>query len=101
LLVSKVETKLEIEQVLPQIIQNFSSSGIDIKRVEVILTNNSEQYSLKEQSLQQDPFQQNSFKNPQVGDKTYEFYPQISIPEYRAAADRAIDAYSGLWTLGF
>jgi len=67
LLVSKPETKLEIEQSLPQIIQNLSDSGINIKRVEVVLTNNSEQYSLKEQSLQENPSQQNNFNNQQGG----------------------------------
>ena len=67
LIVSKAETRLEIEQSLPQIIQNLANSGINIKRVEVVLTSNSDQYSLKEQSLQEGTSQQNSFNNPQDG----------------------------------
>lgn len=67
LIVSKAETKLEIEQSLPQIIQDLSDSGINIKRVEVVLTSNSDQYSLKEQSLQENSSQQNNFNNQQSG----------------------------------
>ncbi|TKJ33007.1 MAG: hypothetical protein CEE38_21915, partial [Planctomycetes bacterium B3_Pla] len=52
--VSKAQTRSEIEQALPQIIQNLTNSGIQIKRLEVVL-------SQEDQSTQQafkDPLQQ-------------------------------------------
>ncbi|MHC4327798.1 MAG: flagellar hook-length control protein FliK, partial [Planctomycetota bacterium] len=54
--VSKAQTRSEIEQALPQIIQNLTDSGIQIKRLEVML-------SQEDQSAQQafkDPLQQES-----------------------------------------
>ena len=37
--VSKAQTRIEIEQTLPQIIRNLADSGIQIKRLEVMLSN--------------------------------------------------------------
>lgn len=52
--VSKIQTKYEVEQALPQIIQNLADCGIEIKRLEVMLSDGeqSEQQALKDQSLQ-------------------------------------------------
>lgn len=63
--VSKTQTRSEIEQVLPQIIRNLSDSGINIKRLEVVLTTGerAEQEAMKENSLFNNQQQQN-FNNP-------------------------------------
>lgn len=52
--VSKTQTKYEVEQALPQIIQNLADCGIEIKRLEVMLSDGqqSEQQALKDQLLQ-------------------------------------------------
>jgi len=48
--VDKSQTRDQLQQVLPEIIQNLQDSGIQIKRLEVTLTNQQEQYTLKDQS---------------------------------------------------
>ena len=48
--VDKPQTKHQIEQVLPEIIQNLQSSGIKIKELEVVLTNPQERYASRDQS---------------------------------------------------
>jgi hypothetical protein len=58
--VSKTETRYEIERTLPQIIQNLSDSGIQVKRLEVMLTDQSEQQPYRDQMLQDGSFQQHS-----------------------------------------
>ena len=52
--VSKPQTRFEIEQALPQIIRNLADSGIQIKRLEVMLSNEEQpgQGTLGNQSLQ-------------------------------------------------
>jgi len=64
--VSKTQTRLEIEQALPQIIRNLTNSGIQIKRLEVVLSNEeqSEQGAFKDQSLQNGSSQQQGSTNP-------------------------------------
>jgi flagellar hook-length control protein FliK len=59
--VSKTQTRYEIEQALPQIIRNLQGSGVEIKRLEVVLTDNSEQQAYKDQTLQDGSFQSHSF----------------------------------------
>jgi len=61
--VNKTQTRAEIEQALPQIIRNLSDSGIDIKRLEVVLTNSEhqEQETLNEHSLFNSQQQQHNF----------------------------------------
>ncbi|MFA5238945.1 MAG: flagellar hook-length control protein FliK [Phycisphaerae bacterium] len=48
--VDKLQTKDRIQQALPEVIQNLQNAGIQIKRVEVVLTNQQEQYNSKDQS---------------------------------------------------
>jgi flagellar hook-length control protein FliK len=49
--VDKPQTREQIQQALPEIIQNLQNSGIQIKRLEVTLTNQQEQYTTsKDQS---------------------------------------------------
>ena len=60
--VDRLQTKLQIEQALPEIVQNLQDSGIQIKKVEVVLANQQEQYSAKDQSAAQG---QNSFAGNQ------------------------------------
>jgi len=59
--VDKTQTKYQIEQALPQIIQNLQDSGIQIKRLEVALAQQDQQDPLPDQSTHQDWFQQHSF----------------------------------------
>jgi len=64
--VEKIQTRYEIEQALPQIIENLRDSGIQIKRLEVMLPDaeQSEQEALKDQSLQNGWAQQQNSANP-------------------------------------
>ena len=48
--VDKMQTRYEIEQALPQITKNLQDAGIQIKRIEVVLNNQPEQQSFKEQT---------------------------------------------------
>jgi len=48
--VDKPQTKYEIQQTLTEIIRNLQDSGIQIKKLEVVLTNQQEQNALKDQS---------------------------------------------------
>lgn len=69
--VSKTQTRFEIEQALPQIIRNLSDSGINIKRLEVVLTSSeqSDQETLKDNSLFNNQQQQQNFNNPGLYEK--------------------------------
>ncbi|MHC4482556.1 MAG: flagellar hook-length control protein FliK, partial [Planctomycetota bacterium] len=59
--VSKVQTRYEIEQALPQIIRTLQDAGIQIKRLEVVLTDQPEHQPFRDQSLQDGLSQQHSF----------------------------------------
>ncbi len=52
LIVDKIQTRYEIQQALPQIIRNLADLGIQVKRLEVTLTDQPEQQAYKDQSLQ-------------------------------------------------
>jgi flagellar hook-length control protein FliK len=64
--VNKTQTRVEIEQTLPQIIRNLADSGIHIKRLEVMLSNEQQsgQGTLGNQSLQSGGSQQQYSGNP-------------------------------------
>ena len=61
--VNKTQTRAEIEQALPQIIRSLSDSGIDIKRLEVVLSNSEQQDqdTTNEHSLFNSEQQQHNF----------------------------------------
>jgi flagellar hook-length control protein FliK len=63
--VNKTQTRLEIEQALPQIIRNLADCGIHIRRLEVILSNEQQpgQGTLGNQSLQNGGAQQQYSSN--------------------------------------
>ncbi len=68
--VSKAQTRYEIEQTLPQIIRNLADSGIQIKRLEVMLSNEEQSGhgTLGNQSLQSGgTHQQNSANHGMPG----------------------------------
>lgn len=70
--VSKAQTRLEIEQALPQIIRNLADSGIEVKRIEVVLTQDEQsgQQAFKDPSLQDGAYrQQNSANSGYPGDE--------------------------------
>ena len=64
--VSKAQTRFEIEQTLPQIIRNLADSGIHIKRLEVMLSNEEQpgQETLGNQSMQSGGAHQHNSANP-------------------------------------
>jgi len=68
--VSKTQTRYDIEQVLPQIVRNLQDSGVQIKRLEVTLTDQSDQQAYKDQSLQDGTFQPHNFSNGKHSDNT-------------------------------
>lgn len=87
--VDKPQTKDQIQQAIPGIIQNLQDCGIAIKKLEVVLTNQQEQYTLKDQSSTagQDSWAgQQSSPNPESqGNNTIysEWQTNIdNIPEY-------------------
>ncbi len=49
--VDRAQTRYEIEQALPQLIRNLAECGVQIKRLEVVLTNQQEQHAFKDTSL--------------------------------------------------
>ena len=48
--VDKLQTRNQIQQELPEIIQNLQNSGVQIKKLEVVLTNQQEQHTSRDQS---------------------------------------------------
>jgi flagellar hook-length control protein FliK len=48
--VDKPETRDQIQQALPEIIQNLTESGVQVKKIEVVLSNQHEQSTAKDQS---------------------------------------------------
>jgi flagellar hook-length control protein FliK len=56
--VSKAKTRYEVEQALPQIVQNLADCGIQIRRLEVMLTDQNGQQSYGDELLQNGLFQQ-------------------------------------------
>jgi len=64
--VSKTQTRFEIEQTLPQIIRNLADSGIQIKRLDVMLSNEEQpgQGTFGNHSLQSGGAQQQNSGNP-------------------------------------
>jgi flagellar hook-length control protein FliK len=69
--VDNSKTRHEIQQSLPEIINNLQDSGVNIKKIEVVLSNNQEQQTMKDQSMagqnnwfnQQNSNQQNQQNN--------------------------------------
>ncbi len=49
--VDRAQTRYEIEQALPQLIRNLAECGVQIKRLEVVLTNQQEHHAFKDTSL--------------------------------------------------
>jgi len=74
--VDKLQTKIQIQQALPEIIQNLQDTGVQVKKIEVVLTNQQEQYFTKDQSSPQgqDTFaghQNSSNHESQTGNSAY------------------------------
>ena len=63
--VSKAQTRFEIEQALPQIIRSLIENGVQIKRFEVVLSEDgqSQQQAFKDPSLQDGSFRQQDSAN--------------------------------------
>jgi flagellar hook-length control protein FliK len=67
--VSKTQTRIEIQQALPQIIRSLQDSGIQIKRLDVVLSEEEqpEQEAFRDQSLQNGWAQQQDSTNSYMG----------------------------------
>ena len=67
--VSKTQTRIEIEQAIPQIIRSLQDSGIQIKRLDVVLSQEEQpgQGSLREQTLQNGWSQQQASADSYTG----------------------------------
>ncbi len=67
--VSKTQTRTEIEQALPQIVRSLQESGIQIKRLDVVLSEEEqpEQEALRDQTLQNGWTQQQDSANSYMG----------------------------------
>ncbi len=50
--VSKAETRVEIQQILPEIVRGLQESGVPLRRIEVLMTEQSGNQSLKDQSFE-------------------------------------------------
>ncbi|MHC4346792.1 MAG: hypothetical protein ACYSUP_19155, partial [Planctomycetota bacterium] len=48
--VSKLQTRYELEQALPQIIRTLHDAGVQVKRLEVVLDDQAQQQNLRDQS---------------------------------------------------
>ena len=48
--VDKPQTRDQIQQALPEIIQSLTESGVQVKKIEVVLSNQQEQHTAKDQS---------------------------------------------------
>ncbi len=97
--VDKPHTRYEIQQSLPEIIQNLKDGGVDIKKIEVVLTNQQEQQNMKDNSSAGQnnwSWQQNSSNQQangggniysQWGHKGTESYSQYSEPAMHYSED--------------
>jgi hypothetical protein len=56
--VSQTQTRYQIEQVLPQIIRDLQDSGVQIKRLEVVLAEQTDYHASQDQSLLNSWYQQ-------------------------------------------
>ena len=67
--VSKTQTRIEIEQAIPQIVRDLQDSGIQIKRLDIVLSQQeqSEQEALREQTLQNGWAQQQDSSDSYTG----------------------------------
>jgi flagellar hook-length control protein FliK len=73
--VSRAQTRYEIEQVLPEVLRNLADSGVQIKRLDVMLEDQSQQQTYKDQSLQDDwSGQHNSAEGGDPDNKTLNEY---------------------------
>jgi len=93
--VSKAQTRTEIEQALPEIIRSLADSGVTIKRLEVVLSQNgqSDSQAPKNPLLQDGTFQQRDSANPgqsgreQQASQTYYGPTGRGRYQYQNAAD--------------
>jgi len=93
--VSKAQTRAEIENALPEMIRNLADSGIAIKRLEVVLSQNDQpdQQPAKDPLLQDGEFQQQNSENPSQSSKQKQTTGTTQGPtgrsryQYQTAAD--------------
>ncbi len=96
--VSKAQTKYEIEHALPEVIKSLQEAGVQIRRLEVVLTDQPEQQLFRDQSLQYGSFQQNPSSEsnnpgngpPQEWPANDDGYQDLSEPQL-AVADGSIN----------
>jgi len=97
--VSRTQTRYEIEQVLPEVLRNLADSGVQIKRLDVLLADQSEQQNYKDQSLQDGwSGQHNSTEGGSLENKTTNeyldndySYPDSTEPHQMFITDNSVD----------
>ena len=99
---SKAQTRYEIEQALPRIIQTLRDSGVQINRLEVLLADQSERQADTNHLLQDGSFQQHySAEGDNRGNKsTHEWLTSMSNGGYEDDPDaqvRISDNYINIW----
>ena len=77
--VNRAQTRAEIQQALPEIIQNLQGLGIQIKRIDVVPTNEQEQQAFKDPSLAGEHSNETDQRNPDSPD-AHENYPGWTEP---------------------
>ncbi len=91
--VSKAQTRAEIEQALPEIIRSLADSGVAIKRLEVVLSQDeqSQQHGSRDPLLQDGAFQQRDSAHPgQSGNEQHAsqtYYGPTARYQYQNAID--------------
>ncbi|MHC4499559.1 MAG: flagellar hook-length control protein FliK [Planctomycetota bacterium] len=68
--VSRIQTRYEIEHELPNMIRTLQEAGIQIKRLDVVVSDQPEQETFRDQSLPHGSFQQNEFADGSNHGKT-------------------------------
>jgi len=95
--VSKAETRFEIEQQLPQIIRSLQDAGVDIRRFEVLLSDQPERHADSNQSLEQDsPQQQASARQDNQGhDSAGEWLTGMGVDSPQENAEQQMEPING------
>jgi len=90
--VDRAQTRYEIEQALPQIIRNLAECGVQIKRLEVVLTSQQEQHAFKDPSL---TAEQDDWSGQQAGAEGNNPNPDTFGNDEWLTDDSSYSGYSG------
>lgn len=86
--VSKMQTRYQIQQALPQIVRNLADSGIQIKRLEVVLADQAESQTYKDQLLQDGSFYQHGSAEKNNSNNMYANEWMTNIDSYQNTSEQ-------------